>query len=78
MKTTLKIAVCVLFLGIAGMVVAQDATTTSNKQTTQSSKNKSKKAVKQSDNKIAVSDQAQPNDKKKHTTAKKDSGITTK
>ncbi len=72
MKTILKATVCLMLVSVASFTFAQQAATS-----TKSSKKATTKKTKAIDNKIAVSDQAQPTEKgsKKST---KTSGISNK
>ena len=73
MKTSLKIVACLLFLGVAEIGLAQQSTTPAAKQTSKKMAKRTSKKGKDVDNKIAVSDQAQPADKgtKKQAAQKK-------
>ena len=79
MKTTIKILVCLLFLGTASTAFSQQPASTPKPAAKKSKKQTSKKDAKAVDNKIAVSDQAQPEDKgKKKQAPKKEKGISNK
>ena len=78
MKSLLKVSACLLFVTVVNFCFAQQAApaqkATADKATKKHTQKKQAKAV---DNKIAVSDQAQPNDKKAKS-AKKDKAISNK
>jgi hypothetical protein len=74
MKTILKLTACLAFFGAVTTVSAQQKATTTTKDTKKQTSKKSKTGI---DNKIAVSDQAQPTDKNSKGT-KKESGISNK
>ena len=80
MKTLLKIAVCLLCIGAVDTTIAQQSAGTTQPAASKKAKKQShKKQPKAVDNKIAVSDQAQPGDKaKKKQPAKKDKGVSNK
>ncbi len=80
MKSLLKISACLLFVAMVSNSFAQEAAPAQKTQTAKSSKKHvQKKNTKAVDNKIAVSDQAQPNDKKStKSAAKKDKAISNK
>ena len=80
MKSLLKISVCLLFVAAVNYSFAQQATPAQKTPAAKASKKHvQKKNTKAVDNKIAVSDQAQPNDKKSSkTAAKKDKAISNK
>ena len=78
MKFLLKVSACLLFATAVNYCVAQQAAPAQKSTGTKApKKHTQKKQTKGVDNKIAVSDQAQPNDKKSKT-AKKDKGISNK
>lgn len=79
MKSLLKISACLLFVAAVNNSFAQQAATTQKAPAAKTTKKHTqKKTTKAVDNKIAVSDQAQPNDKKSAKTAKKDKAISNK
>ena len=78
MKTSLKIVACLLFLGTAEITIAQQSTTPAAKQTTKKMAKRTSKKGKDMDNKIAVSDQAQPADKGTKKQAAQKKGISNK
>ncbi|HXB13188.1 MAG TPA: hypothetical protein VNZ45_14475 [Bacteroidia bacterium] len=73
MKTILKVTACLVFISLVNLSFAQQAATSTSK----SSKKNSSKKTKAIDNKIAVSDQAQPTEKGSKKTSKT-SGISNK
>ena len=77
MKTVLKISIFLLFAGAVSTGFAKQMADQPQKSSSKKAKSH-KKATKAVDNKIAVSDQAKPSDKKNAKTAKKDKGISNK
>lgn len=78
MKTVLKISILLLFVGVVSNSFAQQKADQPQKTSATKKAKSHKKGAKAIDNKIAVSDQAKPSDKKNTKAAKKDKGISNK